>query len=45
MVLMTFCCHAGDLAMLSTGLHTGNDKDHLLNSPYFCTAALLLFKV
>lgn len=36
MVLMTLCCHAGDLAMLSTGLLTDNDKDHFLNSS-FCT--------
>lgn len=37
MVLMTLCCHAGDLAMLSTGLLADNDMDHFLQSPYFCT--------
>lgn len=44
MVLMTLCCHAGDLAMLNTGLLTDNDKDHFLNSPYFCTAVSLRLK-
>lgn len=33
-VLVTLCCHAGDLAALSTALLTDNDKDCWLNSPY-----------
>lgn len=40
MVLMTFCCHAGDLAMLCTTFLTEKEQDHLLDFSHSCRKQL-----